>query len=109
MGRVKDQIMSLFKTKDYSKPEIVKTVHGGGKKKSEENIIKSIRKKEKRDITINIQKSDTWKIQLTIAISLISSKDVDGEHVRHSKSNNIEFMSYDNANEVINELFGSLL
>ena len=27
----------------------------------------------------------------------------------HWKSNNIEFMSYDNANEVVNELFESLL
>ena len=27
----------------------------------------------------------------------------------HSKSNNIEFMPYDNANEVVNELFNSLL
>ena len=35
--------MSLFKTKDYNKPEPVKTVYGGGKKQSEENIIKSIR------------------------------------------------------------------
>ena len=32
--------MSLFKTKDYSKLETVKTVYGGGKKQSEENIIK---------------------------------------------------------------------
>ena len=36
--------MSLFKTKDYSEPEPAKTVYGGGKKQSEENIIKSIRK-----------------------------------------------------------------
>ena len=35
--------MSLFKTKDYSKLKRVKTVYGGGKKQSEENIIKSIR------------------------------------------------------------------
>ena len=28
----KDHIMSLFKTKDYSKPERVKTLCGGGKK-----------------------------------------------------------------------------
>ena len=35
--------MSLFKTKDYSKPERVKTVYGGGNKSSEENKIKSIR------------------------------------------------------------------
>ena len=35
--------MSPFKTKDYSKPEPVKTVYGGEKKQSKENIIKSIR------------------------------------------------------------------
>ena len=44
--------MSLFKTKDYSKPKCVKTVHGSGKKPNksktqkqfeEENIIKNTR------------------------------------------------------------------
>ena len=35
--------MRLFKTKDYSKPKCVRTVYRGGKKQSEENIIKSIR------------------------------------------------------------------
>ena len=40
---VKDQILSPFKTKDSSRLERVKTVHGGGKKETtEENIIKSI-------------------------------------------------------------------
>ena len=43
MDEVKDQVMSLFKTKDYSKPEHVKTVYGDGRKQSEKNIIKSIR------------------------------------------------------------------
>ena len=43
MLRIKNQIMSLFKTKDYSKLERVKAVHGGEKKQSEENINKSIR------------------------------------------------------------------
>ena len=43
MGGVKDQIISLSKTKDYSKPKPVKTVYGGGKKQSEEKITKSIR------------------------------------------------------------------
>ena len=42
-----------------------------------------------RDIITNLQKSDTWKIQLTIAINFISSKDDDEEHVAHSMSNNI--------------------
>ena len=43
VGRVKVQIMSLFKTKDYSKPNHVKPVYGGGKKQSKENILTSIR------------------------------------------------------------------
>ena len=40
-------------------------------------------------------------------LNFISSKDDDEEHVMLSKSDNIEFMSYDNANEVVNELFTS--
>ena len=175
MDGVKEQIMSISKTKDYSKPKRVKTVYGGGKKQSEENIIKSIRnlfklKKENEEIKdgiirdiatlyeqeekdcynpirvgifwnnnyieyessddrnksvsvkeyldkvkpylgdiINFQISDTWKIQLTIAVKFISSKNIDEERIMHSKSNNIKFMPYDNENEVVNELFESLL
>ena len=48
--------MSLFKTKDYSKVDPVKTVYGGGKKQSEENIIKSIKSlfklKKKKELRI---------------------------------------------------------
>ena len=62
-----------------------------------------------RDIIINLQKSDTWKIQLRIAINFISSKDDYEERVIHSKSNSIEFMTYDNANEIVNEFFESLI
>ena len=47
--------MFIFKTKDYSKPEHLKTVYGDAKKPSEENVIKGIRnlfklKKEKKTI-----------------------------------------------------------
>ena len=38
------------------------------------------------------QESDIWKIQLTIAINLIFSKDVDEDRVMHSLSDNKEFM-----------------
>ena len=62
-----------------------------------------------RDITINLPKSDAWKIQLTIETNFTSSKYVDEERVMHSKSDNVEFMSYDYANEVVNEVFESLL
>ena len=136
--------MSLFKTMDYSKPEPIVTVYGGGKKQSEENeeikdrIIRDIRtlfeQEEKdnykpiivgnfqnnryteyessgdrnknlsvkeyldkikpylTDIIINLQKSDTYEIHLTSAISFTSSKDVVEERVMHSKSSNIKFV-----------------
>ena len=46
-----------------------------------------------RDMIIDLQKSDTWKVQLAIAIAFVSSKNIDEEHVMHSRSNNIEFMN----------------
>ena len=62
-----------------------------------------------RDVIINLQKSNAWKTQLVIVINFISCKDVDEECVMHSKCDNIESMSYDNVNEVVDELFESLL
>ena len=43
-----------------------------------------------KDIINNLKKSDTWKIQLTIAINFISSKDNDEEHVMNSKSDRVK-------------------
>ena len=48
-----------------------------------------------KDITDNLEKFGTWKIQLTIAIKFISSIDNDEEHVMHSKRDNIEIMIND--------------
>ena len=49
-----------------------------------------------RDIINDLKQSDTWKIQLTITINFISSKDDnDEERVMHSKSDNIEIMISD--------------
>ena len=53
------------------------------------------------DIIINLQSSDTWKIQLTIAINFTSSKDTEEECVMHSTSDNIKFIPYNDANEVV--------
>ena len=57
----------------------------------------------------NLKKSDTRKIQLTVAINFISSKDNDEEHVTHSKSDNIEILINDKSDEVIEKLFESFL
>ena len=60
------------------------------------------------DIIIDFQEFDTKKIQLTSAINLISSKDAEKDRVMHSKSDNIKFTSYNDTNEVVDELFNSL-
>ena len=57
----------------------------------------------------DLKKFDTRKIQLTIAIYFISFKDNDEKRIINSKSNNIETMINDKADEVIEELFQSLL
>ena len=57
---------------------------------------------------LDLQNSFTWKIQLTIAINFISSKDVQEDHVMHSRSSNTKFASYNDTNEVVDKLFESL-
>ena len=42
-----------------------------------------------KNIIINLQNSDAWKIQLTIATNFISSKDAEEDRVMHSNSDNI--------------------
>ena len=62
-----------------------------------------------KDIVNDLEKSGSWKIQLTIAVNFIFSKDIDGECVMHLKSDNREVMAYGKVYEVIEELFESLL
>ena len=49
----------------------------------------------------DLKKSDTWKIQPTIAINFISSKYTSKEHVMHSKSDKMEIMIYYRGDVVI--------
>lgn len=44
-----------------------------------------------------------------MALSFISSRETDEERIIHSKSDNKEFMIYDEADEVIREIIESLL
>ena len=57
-----------------------------------------------KDIINNPKKPDTWKIQLTIANNFISSIDNDEERVMHSKSNNMEIMINDEADELFDSV-----
>ena len=62
-----------------------------------------------RNIIFSLQNSDTWKIQLTIAINFISSKDSEEELVMHSSKIKIyiKCLSYSEVNDVIKKLFKS--
>ena len=60
-----------------------------------------------QDIIYDLRKSVIWKIQLTIKINFISSKDGEEEHIMYSRSDNIETIN-DRADEVIKEIFISL-
>ena len=61
-----------------------------------------------RNIIINLQNSDAWKIQLISPINFISSKDSEEEYVMHQSSDNINFTSYSEVNYVTGKLFKSL-
>ena len=50
-----------------------------------------------------------WKIQLTMQINFISSKDSGEICTMHTKSSNIEIMMDNETNEIIEKLFDSLL
>ena len=50
-----------------------------------------------------------WKIQLTMAINFISSKDSEETRTIHAKSNNVEIMMGSEAEEFIEKLFKSSL
>ena len=53
-----------------------------------------------KDVKNNLKKSDTWKIQLTIANNFIPSLDKDEESVMHLNSDKIEIMINNEADEV---------
>ena len=57
----------------------------------------------------DLQKSDAWKMQLTITINFMSSKDNGELQVMLSKSDNTEIMNNNKTDEVIEKRFQSLL
>ena len=57
-----------------------------------------------KDIMYNLKRSDTWKIELTKTINFMSSIDNNEKLVMHSRSDNIEIMIHDGANNIIKNL-----
>ena len=61
------------------------------------------------DMINDLKTQGKWKIQLTIAINFIFFKDSVETSAMHSKSHNIEIFTGNETNEIIEELFDSLL
>ena len=61
------------------------------------------------DIINDHKPQGKWKIQLTIAINFISSKDSDETRIMRSKSDHTEIMMGNETDKTIEELFESLL
>ena len=98
--KTKKKNQALFKEEDYYKPERVSNFWNNNYIEYESNsdtsknlsLDKYLDKSKpySRDIIIDLPESNAWKIQLTIVINLISSKDAEEECVIHSKSNNVK-------------------
>ena len=62
-----------------------------------------------RDIIFDLQKFGAWKVQWAMAINFISLEDVDEECIKHSKSDNKEFKTYDYVTDIVDELSKTFL
>ena len=62
-----------------------------------------------RDIINDHKTQGEWKIQLTMVINFLSSKDFDEIRTMRAKSNNIEINMGNKTDEIIKKLFESLL
>ena len=54
-----------------------------------------------RNMIVDLQESDTWKIQLAITINFISSKDAEEKRVIHSKSSKVKFTFYNDVPDIV--------
>ena len=97
----KDKILSIKEYLDMIKPYL-------------SNIINNHKTQGKWKVhsgntVIDYKTQGEWKIQLTMPINSISSKDSEETCTMHTKSDNIEIMVGSETDEIIEELFKSLL
>ena len=69
---------------------------------------KNLRDYSSNEVTDYETQFGEWKIQLTMSINFISSKDSDETRNMHTKSDNIEIMMGSETGDIIDELFESL-
>ena len=112
-----ENVQDLFKILIY-KPTIVKSGYNNNyiQYKSEGDKILTIEEylaliePYLRELINNYKSKCEWQIQLTAQINFISLRpDSDETRVMHTRSNNEEFMNGSDTDEIIKELFKSLL
>ena len=65
---------------------------------------KNLRDRSSNEVSDYETQYGEWKIQLTMLINYISSKDSDETHNMHTKNHNIEIMMGSETNNIIDEL-----
>ena len=115
---IRDNKKLLEQEEDYCKPERVSNFwknnyieyESNGDKNGNLSLDEYLNKLKPymRNIIVDFQNSDTWKIQVTIATNFIYSKEAEEECVMHSRSDNIKLTSYNDVNKVDDEISESL-
>ena len=97
----KDKILSIKECLDLIKPYLSNKINN--------HKTQGKWKVHSGDTVIDYKTQGEWKIQLTMPINSISSKDSEETCTMHTKSDNIEIMVGSETDEIIEELFKSLL
>ena len=114
-------IENLFKIsidKDYYKPKLNKSGYNKNYAQYESKGDKILSLKEHlnliekylRELSEEYKLKGEWKVQLTIEVNFISLKPGSGEtHIMYTRSDNIEIMFGDDNDDIIEQIFESLL
>ena len=113
-----EDLFRISTSEDYYKPTLVKTGYSGNYTKYESKGDKILTVEEYlnlielylADMINDYKNRGEWKVQLTAEINFISLKPgSEGTRVMHTKSDNAEIRIGDDKNDVVKELFKSLL
>ena len=76
---------------------------------NDHKTLKKLRVRSRNEVINYVTQYGEWKIQLTMSINFISSKDSDENCNMHTKKDNIEIIMGSETNNIIEELCESLL
>ena len=114
-----DNLFKISNDKDYYKPKLNKSGYNKNYAQYEskgDKILKSLKEylnlieKYLRELLEEYKQKGEWKVQLTIEVNFISLKPgSDKTRIMYTRSDNIEIMFGEDNNDIIEQLFESLL